>query len=59
MTQARRGHRYELLDQNALMVPSCLEGFPTLKAFCARFEALPAIKASKPQFTEHTDRKGG
>ena len=45
------------------MVPSCLEGFPTLKAFCAtfcaRFEALPAIKASKPQFTEYTDRKGG
>ena len=36
---------YELLDQNALMVPGCLDDFPNLKTYCTNFEALPAIKA--------------
>lgn len=34
---------YELLDQNSLMIPGCLDSFPTLQAFCKNFAALPKI----------------
>jgi glutathione S-transferase len=38
-------HMYELLDQNKLMVPGCLDAFPQLEAFCGRFASLEKIAA--------------
>jgi len=34
---------YEILDQNRSMVTGCLDKFPTLSAYCQRFEVLPAV----------------
>lgn len=38
-------HIYEILDQNRIFEPKCLEEFPNLKAFMCRFEALEKIAA--------------
>ncbi|XP_040851549.1 glutathione S-transferase Mu 1-like isoform X2 [Ochotona curzoniae] len=38
-------HVYDILDQNRIFVPGCLDAFPNLKDFMARFEALPKIAA--------------
>ncbi|XP_049621768.1 glutathione S-transferase Mu 2-like [Suncus etruscus] len=34
---------YDVLDQNRLFVPTCLDAFPNLKDFMARFEGLKKI----------------
>ncbi|XP_075837741.1 glutathione S-transferase Mu 2-like isoform X1 [Microtus pennsylvanicus] len=36
---------YDILDQQRLFEPNCLEAFPNLKDFVARFEALKKISA--------------
>ncbi|XP_040854548.1 glutathione S-transferase Mu 2 isoform X7 [Ochotona curzoniae] len=36
---------YDILDQNCLFAPGCLDAFPNLKDFMARFEGLPKIAA--------------
>lgn len=36
-------HFYEMLEQHLLLQPDCLQAFPTLVSFHARFEALPQI----------------
>ncbi|XP_058515986.1 glutathione S-transferase Mu 1 isoform X8 [Ochotona princeps] len=36
---------YDILDQNRLFAPGCLDAFPNLKDFMARFEGLPKIAA--------------
>ncbi|XP_058515980.1 glutathione S-transferase Mu 1 isoform X1 [Ochotona princeps] len=36
---------YDILDQNCLFAPGCLDAFPNLKDFMARFESLPKIAA--------------
>jgi len=40
-------HLYEMLDQHLIFDPSCLDEFPKLKAYKARFEAIPQIRAFK------------
>ncbi|XP_040854605.1 glutathione S-transferase Mu 1 isoform X4 [Ochotona curzoniae] len=36
---------YDVLDQNRIFAPGCLDAFPNLKDFMARFEGLPKIAA--------------
>ncbi|XP_040854587.1 glutathione S-transferase-like isoform X11 [Ochotona curzoniae] len=36
---------YDVLDQNRIFAPGCLDVFPNLKDFMARFEGLPKIAA--------------
>ncbi|EDL81894.1 glutathione S-transferase, mu 5, isoform CRA_b [Rattus norvegicus] len=36
---------YDVLDQNRMFEPKCLDEFPNLKAFMCRFEALEKIAA--------------
>ncbi|XP_040854569.1 glutathione S-transferase Mu 2 isoform X11 [Ochotona curzoniae] len=36
---------YDILDQNRIFAPGCLDAFPNLKDFVARFEGLPKIAA--------------
>ncbi|XP_058511158.1 glutathione S-transferase Mu 1 [Ochotona princeps] len=36
---------YDILDQNRIFAPGCLDAFPNLKDFMARFEGLPKIAA--------------
>uniref|UniRef100_A0A8I3WKY0 Glutathione S-transferase n=1 Tax=Callithrix jacchus TaxID=9483 RepID=A0A8I3WKY0_CALJA len=36
---------YDILDQNRIFEPKCLDEFPNLKAFMGRFEALEKIAA--------------
>ncbi|XP_012323503.2 glutathione S-transferase Mu 3 isoform X2 [Aotus nancymaae] len=36
---------YDILDQNRIFEPKCLDEFPNLKAFMCRFEALEKIAA--------------
>uniref|UniRef100_A0A5F9CD48 Glutathione S-transferase n=1 Tax=Oryctolagus cuniculus TaxID=9986 RepID=A0A5F9CD48_RABIT len=36
---------YDVLDQNRIFVPGCLDAFPNLKDFMSRFEGLPKISA--------------
>ena len=36
---------YELLDQHLILASDCLDAFPGLKAFHAKVEQLPNIKA--------------
>ncbi|XP_007529408.1 glutathione S-transferase Mu 2-like [Erinaceus europaeus] len=36
---------YDLLDQHSIFQPNCLDTFPNLKEFLARFEALAKISA--------------
>ncbi|XP_040854578.1 glutathione S-transferase Mu 1-like isoform X3 [Ochotona curzoniae] len=38
-------HVYDVLDWNRIFAPGCLDAFPNLKDFMARFEALPKIAA--------------
>ncbi|XP_012781483.1 glutathione S-transferase Mu 2-like isoform X1 [Ochotona princeps] len=38
-------HAYDVLDENRIFAPGCLDAFPNLKDFLARFEALPKIAA--------------
>ncbi|XP_062522402.1 glutathione S-transferase Mu 4-like [Corticium candelabrum] len=38
-------HFYEMLSQHSIIFPGCLDGFPALQSYVARFEKLPAIKA--------------
>ncbi|XP_040851575.1 glutathione S-transferase Mu 1-like isoform X7 [Ochotona curzoniae] len=38
-------HVYDVLDENRIFAPGCLDAFPNLKDFMARFEALPKIAA--------------
>ncbi|XP_040851553.1 glutathione S-transferase Mu 2-like isoform X1 [Ochotona curzoniae] len=38
-------HAYDVLDGNRIFAPGCLDAFPNLKDFMARFEALPKIAA--------------
>ncbi|XP_062523113.1 glutathione S-transferase Mu 4-like [Corticium candelabrum] len=38
-------HFYEMLSQHSVVFPGCLDGFPALQSYVARFEDLPAIKA--------------
>ncbi|XP_062046104.1 glutathione S-transferase Mu 1-like [Lepus europaeus] len=36
---------YDILDQNRIFEPACLDAFPNLKDFMSRFEGLPKISA--------------
>ncbi|XP_040854601.1 glutathione S-transferase Mu 1-like isoform X4 [Ochotona curzoniae] len=36
---------YDVLDQNRIFAPGCLDAFPNLKDFMARFEGLPKMAA--------------
>ncbi|XP_058515984.1 glutathione S-transferase Mu 2 isoform X5 [Ochotona princeps] len=38
-------HAYDVLDINRIFAPGCLDAFPNLKDFMARFESLPKIAA--------------
>ncbi|XP_058515992.1 glutathione S-transferase Mu 1-like isoform X4 [Ochotona princeps] len=38
-------HAYDVLDENRIFAPGCLDAFPNLKDFLARFEGLPKIAA--------------
>ncbi|XP_058515993.1 glutathione S-transferase Mu 2-like [Ochotona princeps] len=38
-------HAYDVLDVNRIFAPGCLDAFPSLKDFMARFESLPKIAA--------------
>ncbi|XP_058515990.1 glutathione S-transferase Mu 2-like isoform X2 [Ochotona princeps] len=38
-------HAYDVLDENRIFAPGCLDAFPNLKDFLARFESLPKIAA--------------
>ncbi|XP_004582211.2 glutathione S-transferase Mu 1 [Ochotona princeps] len=38
-------HAYDVLDGNCIFAPGCLDAFPNLKDFMARFEGLPKIAA--------------
>ncbi|CAI9554870.1 unnamed protein product [Staurois parvus] len=43
---------YDVLDQNRMLDPTCLQNFSNLQDFLSRFEALPAIAAymKSPRF---------
>ncbi|XP_040851567.1 glutathione S-transferase Mu 1-like isoform X1 [Ochotona curzoniae] len=38
-------HAYDVLDGNRIFAPGCLDAFPNLKDFMARFEGLPKMAA--------------
>ncbi|XP_065830361.1 glutathione S-transferase Mu 4-like [Oscarella lobularis] len=40
-------HLAEMLSQHVIFSPTCLDAYPNLKEYLARFEELPAIKAYK------------